>query len=53
MSFICKLDFFSEELIANLTAHKRQLDVTISGMLSYNIQNDAINGNNCGNYFFN
>lgn len=39
-----------EELIANLTAHKRQLDVTISGVLSYNVQNDAINGNNCGNY---
>ncbi|RZC32935.1 spondin-1, partial [Asbolus verrucosus] len=34
---------YQKELIANLTAHKRQLDVTISGVLSYNIQNDAIN----------
>lgn len=42
----------TEELIANITAHKRQLDVQISGVLAYNIQNDAINGNNCGNNFF-
>lgn len=48
---VYKICYFTEEFIANLTSIKKELDVTVSGVLSYNIQNDAVHGNRCGNIF--
>lgn len=40
-----------EELAANRTSQKRQLDVKVSGVLTYNVQNDEIH-QNCGMIYF-
>lgn len=39
-------------LLEELASQKKQLDVKVSGVLSYNVQNDETHPNNCGKVFW-